>query len=76
MTAQLQNTVGDMAMSSTVALDGSVPSASASTSTSATTVYNISVNAGMGTNGAQVGKEIVDAIKRFEKSSGPVFASA
>jgi len=30
----------------------------------------------MGTNGAQVGKEIVDAIKRFEKSSGPVFASA
>ena len=39
-------------------------------------VYNINVNAGMGTNGAQVGKEIVDAIKRFEKSSGPVFASA
>jgi TP901 family phage tail tape measure protein len=76
MTAQLQNTVGDMAMSSTVALDGSFPSASASTSTSATTVYNISVNAGMGTNGAQVGKEIVDAIKRFEKASGPVFASA
>jgi TP901 family phage tail tape measure protein len=38
--------------------------------------YNINVNAGMGTNGAQVGKEIVDAIKRFEKSSGPVFASA
>jgi hypothetical protein len=76
MTAQLQNTVGDMALSSTVALDGSVPSASASTSTSATTVYNINVNAGMGTNGAQVGKEIVDAIKRFEKSSGPVFASA
>lgn len=39
-------------------------------------VYNINVNAGMGTNGAQVGKEIVDAIKRFEKTSGPVFASA
>jgi hypothetical protein len=76
MTAQLQNTVGDMALSSSVALDGSVPSASASTTTSATTVYNINVNAGMGTNGAQVGKEIVDAIKRFEKSSGPVFASA
>ena len=38
--------------------------------------YNINVNAGMGTNGAQVGKEIVDAIKRFEKTSGPVFASA
>jgi hypothetical protein len=39
-------------------------------------VYNINVNAGIGTNGAQVGKEIVDAIKRFEKTSGPVFASA
>ena len=38
--------------------------------------YNINVNAGMGTNGAQVGREIVDAIKRFEKASGPVFASA
>ena len=38
--------------------------------------YNINVNAGIGTNGAQVGKEIVDAIKRFEKTSGPVFASA
>lgn len=39
-------------------------------------VYNITVNAGMGTNGAQVGKEIVDAIKRYERASGPVFASA
>jgi hypothetical protein len=38
--------------------------------------YNITVNAGIGTNGSQVGKEIVDAIKRFERSSGPVFASA
>lgn len=37
--------------------------------------YNITVNAGMGTNGALVGKEIVDAIKRYERSSGPVFAS-
>ena len=38
--------------------------------------YNIVVNAGIGTSGAQVGKEIVDAIKKFEKTSGPVFASA
>lgn len=38
--------------------------------------YNITVNAGIGTNGAQLGKEIVDAIKRYERSSGPVFASA
>jgi N4-gp56 family major capsid protein len=38
--------------------------------------YNIVVNAGIGTSGAQVGREIVDAIKKFEKTSGPVFASA
>lgn len=40
------------------------------------TTINITVNAGMGTNGAQVGREIVDAIKKFERTSGPVFASA
>ena len=40
------------------------------------TVYNINVNAGIGTNGAQVGREIVDAIKKYERASGPVFASA
>jgi hypothetical protein len=39
-------------------------------------VYNITVNAGMGTNGAQVGRDIVDAIKKYERASGPVFASA
>lgn len=38
--------------------------------------YNITVNAGMGANGQMIGKEIVDAIKRYERSSGPVFASA
>jgi hypothetical protein len=38
--------------------------------------YNITVNAGIGTDGAAVGRQIVDAIKRFERSSGPVFASA
>jgi hypothetical protein len=37
---------------------------------------NITVNAGMGTNGARVGEEIVTAIKRYERSSGPVFARA
>jgi hypothetical protein len=38
--------------------------------------YNITVNAGMGSNGAQLGEQIVNAIKRYERSSGPVFASA
>jgi phage-related minor tail protein len=38
--------------------------------------FNITVNAGMGTNGRQVGEDIVAAIKRYERTSGPVFASA
>ena len=37
---------------------------------------NITVNAGMGANGASIGQEIVSAIKRYERTSGPVFASA
>jgi hypothetical protein len=37
---------------------------------------NITVNAGIGTSGAQVGREIVDAIKKYERTSGPVFVSA
>ena len=32
--------------------------------------YTITVNAGMGTNGAQVGAQIVEAIKKYEKSNG------
>ena len=38
--------------------------------------YNITVNAGMGTNGSQVGEQIVNLIRRYERSSGPVFARA
>jgi len=37
---------------------------------------NITVNAGMGANGAALGEAIVSAIKRYERTSGPVFASA
>jgi hypothetical protein len=38
--------------------------------------FNITVNAGLGTNGSDVGRQIVEAIKRFERTSGPVFAGA
>jgi hypothetical protein len=38
--------------------------------------YNITVNAGMGTDGAQVGEQIVRAIKKYERVSGPVFVGA
>jgi hypothetical protein len=40
------------------------------------TNITINVTAGMGTNGAQVGEQIVNAIKRYERTSGPVFAKA
>jgi hypothetical protein len=36
--------------------------------------FNISVNAGMGTDPISVGAQIVEAIKRYERSSGQVFA--
>jgi TP901 family phage tail tape measure protein len=38
--------------------------------------YNITVNAGMGTDGAQLGEQIVRAIRKYERVSGPVFAGA
>jgi hypothetical protein len=37
---------------------------------------NITVNAGMGVDGAEVGNQIIDAIKKAERRSGKVFASA
>lgn len=36
----------------------------------------INVNAGMGADGQRLGEEIVNAIKRYERTSGPVFARA
>lgn len=38
--------------------------------------YNITVNAGVGTDPVSVGRAVVDAIKRYESTSGKVFASA
>jgi TP901 family phage tail tape measure protein len=40
------------------------------------TNITINVTAGMGANGAQIGEQIVTAIKRYERTSGPVFARA
>ena len=54
----------------------SMLSEGARTSTSKKAVYNITVNAGMGSSGSQIGEQIVTAIKRYERTSGPVFASA
>lgn len=38
--------------------------------------YTITVNAGMGTSGTDLGREIVEAIKKYERTNGNVFASA
>jgi len=40
------------------------------------TTINLTVNAGMGTNGAEVGRQIVDALKAYERRNGAVYASA
>jgi hypothetical protein len=37
---------------------------------------NITVNAGMGTDGAALGEQVVNAIRRYERTSGAVFARA
>lgn len=46
------------------------------TGSSSSANINITVNAGLGASGAVIGREIVDAIKKYERTSGPVFASA
>ena len=33
---------------------------------------NITVNAGMGANGAEIGDQIVDALKRYQRRNGPL----
>ena len=40
------------------------------------TVINLNVNAGMGTQGAEVGRQIVDALKAYERRNGSVYVSA
>lgn len=43
---------------------------------SGSTVINLNVNAGMGADGAEVGRQVVEAIRKYERRSGPVFVSA
>lgn len=41
-----------------------------------TSTVNITVNAGMGTDGAALGEQIVSAIRKYERTSGRVFVAA
>jgi hypothetical protein len=45
-------------------------------STASGTTINLTVNAGMATQGAEVGRQIVEEIKRYERVAGPVFTAA
>jgi hypothetical protein len=36
------------------------------------TTINVTVNAGMGADGGTIGREIVDALKQYEKRNGPL----
>ena len=38
--------------------------------------YNLTINAGMGSDPVSIGRQVVDAIKRYESVSGKVFAGA
>ena len=40
-----------------------------------TTVYNLTVNAGLGTDPDELGRTIVESIKRFEKRNGQAFSA-
>ena len=40
------------------------------------TTINLTVNAGMGTSGAEVGRQIVDALKAYERRNGSVYVAA
>jgi hypothetical protein len=40
------------------------------------TTINLTVNAGMGTQGAEVGRQIVDALKAYERRNGSVYVAA
>ena len=76
MTSTLQRTMEGMAIDSTVAFNGKVGVASAGGTSGGSSMINVTVNAGMGADGVSIGREIVDAIKRYERATGPIFASA
>lgn len=55
---------------------GSVASMGGRGGSGGVTNISINVNAGMGTDGAEVGRQVVEAIRKYERRSGQVFVSA
>ena len=65
---------GSIVPNHALAMTGSVAGASVS-GASGSPIY-LTVNAGMGTQGAEVGRQIVDALKAYERRNGSVYVSA
>jgi hypothetical protein len=64
--AELGTVAGEIGMTGTQALFGTQAQQ---------TVYNINVNGGLD-SGATIGKAVVDAVKAYERTSGPVWQGA
>jgi len=62
--AEFQGLASGIAQTGTAAQFGAKPN----------TVFNLTVNAGMGADGASIGRQVVNAISAFERQSGPVYA--
>lgn len=60
----------------TAGAENVLKTASVNNATRFGSTVNVTVNAGIGTDGASVGREIVTAIKKYERVSGRVFATA
>ena len=55
---------------------GTVPAMGARSSSGGASVININVSTAIGTDEAEVGRQVVEAIRKYERRSGPVFVSA
>jgi hypothetical protein len=64
--AELGNVAGEIGMTGTQALFGTQAQQ---------TVYNVNINGGLD-SGASIGKAVVDAVKAYERASGPVWQGA
>jgi TP901 family phage tail tape measure protein len=51
---------------------GTVPAMGARGGSSGGTVINVTVNAGMGANGDDIGRQVVDSLRRYERRNGPI----
>lgn len=51
---------------------GNVPMMGPRGATAGTSVITINVNAGMGADGAEIGRQIVDSLRQYERRNGPV----